>query len=100
MKELTNHIDQIRAICKANKVASLFAFGSVTTDKFNAESDIDLIIDIDENDPFDYTDHDYAVKDGLSKILKRPIDLLETKSLKNSFLKKEIEQSKVLVYGR
>ncbi|MEP0710804.1 nucleotidyltransferase domain-containing protein [Algoriphagus sp.] len=100
MKELTKHIDQIRALCKANKVATLFAFGSITSDKFTSESDIDLIIDIDENDPLEYTDHYFAVKDELSKILNRPIDLLENKSLKNSFLKKEIEQSKVLVYGR
>ncbi|UZD22721.1 nucleotidyltransferase domain-containing protein [Algoriphagus halophytocola] len=100
MNELTKHIDQIRELCEANKVASLFAFGSITTNKFNSDSDIDLIIDIDEKDPLNYSDYYFEVKDQLSKILKRPIDLLELKTLKNSFLKKEIEQSKVLVYGR
>lgn len=100
MKELTEHIVQIRKLCKANKVASLFAFGSITTDQFNSESDIDLIIDIDESDPLEYTDYYFAVKDELSNILKRPIDLLENKSLKNPFLREQIEQTKVLVYGK
>ena len=43
---------QIQKLCKTNKVKSLFAFGSVTRDDFNENSDVDLVVDIDEKDPF------------------------------------------------
>lgn len=100
MKELSNHIDQIRKICASNNVKTLFAFGSIITEEFPPDSDIDLVVEIDENDPVSYSDDYFNVKFGLEKILDRRIDLLELKAIKNPYLKKQIEKSKVLVYGR
>ena len=100
MKALKDHIDEIKQLCDAHHVKSLFAFGSVIADKLKSESDIDLIVDIDSNDPIDYTDNYFALKFQLEHILKRPIDLLEDRSVKNSFLKKQIDSTKVLIYGR
>lgn len=100
MSVLDKHIGQIKLVCNEHAVKSLFAFGSVLTDKFNAESDVDFIVDIDSNNPLDYTDHYFALKAALENILKKPIDLLEEKALKNPFLKKQIDHTKVLVYGR
>ncbi len=100
MKELKGHIKQIEELCNAHDVRSLFAFGSVVSGKLNADSDIDLIVDIDSNDPINYTDNYFALKYQLEGILKRPIDLLEDKAIKNPFLKQQIDNTKVLVYGR
>lgn len=100
MKELKEHIEQIKQLCNKHDVRSLFAFGSVVSDQLKADSDIDLIVDIDNNDPVHYTDNYFALKFELEDILKRPIDLLEAKALKNPFLKKQIDNTKVLVYGR
>ena len=36
----------------------------------------------------------------LEDIFNRPVDLLEDKALKNPFLKRQIDNTKVLVYGR
>ncbi|WP_200812622.1 nucleotidyltransferase family protein, partial [Alkalitalea saponilacus] len=49
MNILNQHIDQIKRLCELNKVSMLFAFGSVTTDRFNTDSDIDFIVEIDDN---------------------------------------------------
>ncbi|MDB4922176.1 nucleotidyltransferase domain-containing protein [Mucilaginibacter sp.] len=100
MSELKDHIEQIKQLCNAYHVKSLFAFGSVVSDKLNPTSDIDLIVDIDSKDPIDYSDNYFALKFQLESILKRPVDLLEDKALKNPFLKKQIDNTKVLVYGR
>lgn len=100
VKELKDHIEQIKALCNTHNVKSLFAFGSVVSDKLKPESDIDLIVDIDSKDPIDYSDNYFALKFQLEDILKRPVDLLENKALKNPFLKKQINSTKVLVYGR
>ncbi len=99
MTILSAHIDQIKDICASNQVRTLFAFGSVTTDKFRPDSDIDLIIDIAESDPFVYTDNYFNVKEQLEKIFNRHIDLLEQRAIRNPFLKKEIDQTKILIYG-
>jgi predicted nucleotidyltransferase len=100
VKELKDHMEQIKQLCNAYHVKSLFAFGSIVSDKLKATSDIDLIVDIDSKDPIDYSDNYFALKFQLENILKRPIDLLEDKALKNPFLKKQIDNTKVLVYGR
>ncbi|GEO23800.1 nucleotidyltransferase family protein [Cyclobacterium qasimii] len=100
MEELKRHIDQIKALCDTNKVISLFAFGSVTTDGFSPESDIDLIVDIEENDPLTYSDNYFNLKFALEQLLKREIDLLEQKAIKNPYLKQQIEKTKVQVYGK
>jgi len=68
MKELTNHIEQITKLCNEHNVKSLFAFGSVVSDKLKAESDIDLIVDIDSNDPIDYSDHYFSIRLELEDI--------------------------------
>jgi uncharacterized protein len=99
MEELNRHIDQIKALCDTNKVKSLFAFGSVTTDRFRPESDIDLIVDIENIDPISYSDNYFNLKFELEQLLNREIDLLEQKAIKNPYLKQQIEKTKVLVYG-
>lgn len=63
-------------LCRQNKVRNLYVFGSVLTDKFNKRSDIDLIVDIDSDDPLDYADSYFNLKFALQELFKRPIDLL------------------------
>ena len=77
----------------------MFAFGSVTRNELNENSDIDLVVEIDESDPLSYTDHYFDLKEKLENLLKRPIDLLEEKAIRNPFLRSEIEKTKVLIYG-
>lgn len=99
MEEISQHIEQIKKLCDINKVKSLFAFGSITTDLFQSDSDIDLVVDIDEKDPLSYSDNYFNLKFHLEELLNRQIDLLEQKAIKNPYLKKQIDQTKVLIYG-
>jgi hypothetical protein len=100
MKIIDQNKNQISKLCSTNKVKSLFAFGSVTTDNLKPFSDIDLIVDIDEKDPISYSDYYFNLKFQLEQILNRSIDLLETKAIKNPYLKNQIEKTKVLIYGK
>ncbi|MGY6523636.1 MAG: nucleotidyltransferase family protein [Mongoliitalea sp.] len=92
-------INQIIELCKKNKVKTLFAFGSVTTNDFNDNSDIDLIVDFNEDDPFKYTDLYFSLKSKLEEILQRQIDLLEERAIKNRYFREELEKNKVMIYG-
>ena len=92
-------INQIKELCKSNKVKSLFAFGSVTREDFNENSDIDLVVDFEESDPFKYTDLYFNVKSKLEEILKRHVDLLEERGIRNEIFRKQLENTKVKIYG-
>ena len=95
---LDNYLGQIREMCYKNRVKHLFAFGSVLTDTFSDESDVDLLVDLKSNDPFDYAENYFNLKFQLEELLKRPVDLLEEKGLKNKYLLESINQSKRLIY--
>jgi predicted nucleotidyltransferase len=94
-----NKISQIKKLCELNKVKSLFAFGSVIRDDFNDCSDVDLVVDIDETDPYKYTDLYFNIKDKLENIFKRQVDLLEERAINNRFFRQELEKTKVKIYG-
>jgi uncharacterized protein len=96
---LETYKDQIFKLCELHKVKSLYAFGSVNSTRFTNESDLDLLVDFSINDPIEYTDNYFGLKFELEKILRRSIDLLENKAIKNPFLKASIDKSKVLIYG-
>jgi predicted nucleotidyltransferase len=88
----------IEKLCVLHKVKRLYAFGSVLTDKFNSESDIDFIVDFDAMEIENYADNYFDLKFSLQDILKRPVDLLEEKSLKNPYFIKAISQNRTIVY--
>ena len=90
---------EIQSICESNQVKSLFAFGSVLRHDFNEQSDIDLVVDFEEKDPLKYTDLYFNFKNSLEKLLKRQIDLLEERGIKNRFFKQELDATKVRIYG-
>lgn len=99
MKISEKNIERIKQLCKEYKVKNFSVFGSVLTDNFSSESDIDFVVDFEENDPLEYTDLYFQLKDKLEHLLKRQIDLIEERGIKNSFFRKEIDESKVVLYG-
>ncbi|MFN3022057.1 nucleotidyltransferase family protein [Chryseobacterium sp. TY3] len=96
LKEKTNIINEL---CEAHKVKNLYAFGSILTSRFNNESDIDLIVDFLPQNILEYADNYYELKFALEEILKREIDLLEEKAIKNPYFKQVINANKQLIYG-
>ena len=92
--------EQILLLCENYKVKSLYSFGSVNSKLFTVNSDVDLMVDFNTTDPLEYTENYFELKFALEKILNRSIDLLENKAIKNPFLRKSIDSSKVLIYGQ
>lgn len=56
-KLLTENMDKIKALCVSHNDKSLFAFGSVCTDRFNGKSDIDSLISSNSMEFGDYADN-------------------------------------------
>ncbi len=99
MRIIDKNIGKINALCNKHKVSRLFVFGSIMTDKFKKTSDIDLLVDFTGVDLYDYADNYFDFKTSLEKLLKRKIDLLEDKAVKNPYLRESIDSSKRLIYG-
>lgn len=96
---LTDNMEKIEALCKAHNVKSLFAFGSVCTNKFNDESDIDLLISFNPMDYGDYADTYFDLADLFENLFQRPVDLVTDKSLSNPYFIDSINQTKTLLYA-
>jgi len=99
MNIIDQNIDKIQDLCSKHKVAKLFVFGSVLSEKFKKNSDIDFIVDFRDFDVYDYADNYFDLKYSLENILKRNIDLLEDKAINNPYFRKSIDSSKQLLYG-
>lgn len=99
MNLIERNIDKIRDLCSRHKVRRLFVFGSVLTDRFKKDSDIDLVVDFQDIDLYEYADNYFDLKESLEKLFKHDVDLLEEKAIKNPYLKQSIDSSKQLVYG-
>ncbi|RYE39256.1 MAG: nucleotidyltransferase [Sphingobacteriales bacterium] len=99
MNGLAAYSNDISKLCKNHKVKSLYAFGSVLTDRFNQDSDIDLVVDFAKIDVEDYADNYFGLKFSLQELLKRPVDLLERNAIKNPYFKETLQKQSQLVYG-
>lgn len=99
MNYFIKYNDQISQLCKKHKVKTLYAFGSVLTEQFNKQSDIDLIVDFKKIPIEDYIENYYNFKFSLQSALKREIDLLEDTAIKNPFFRRVVTEQKQLIYG-
>jgi len=99
MKLIDKNKDVIVSLCKQYRVKRLFVFGSVLTQRFNKNSDIDIIVDFEDIDLYKYADNYFDLKTALELLFKRKVDLLEDKAIKNPFLRQSIDTTKQLIYG-
>jgi len=99
MNIVEKNIDKIRDLCAKHKVGRLFAFGSVLTNRFQIDSDLDFVVEFDGVDLYDYADNYFDFKYSLENLFKRDVDLLEDKAINNPYLRQSIDSSKELIYG-
>ncbi len=101
MKLIERNMAQIVALCERHKVVALYVFGSVLTDKFNKDSDVDfsVIFDRDSLSLLEYGDNYFDFKFALEDLLHRDVDLIEYNAVRNPYFKEELDETKRLIYG-
>lgn len=96
---LTNHLPALKRVFQENSVKRAYAFGSVCTDAFSEDSDVDILIDFEENlDPIAYGENYFKVVAEVEKILGRTVDLVTARTLRNPYFIKVLNQTKTLIY--
>lgn len=88
-----------QAICRHYGVRELYAFGSVTTDRFTKESDVDFLVAFDRESPDGAFDQFMGLKMALEVELGRSVDLLTLKPFRNPLFQQEVDRTKVLLYA-
>ena len=97
---LTPHIPKIRKLCEQHKIERLYAFGSVLTERFSKDSDVDFLYTFKGDIPLlEVVDYYFNFQNDLEKTLHHPVDLTSEKDLKNPFFIKEVDATKQLIYG-
>ena len=94
-----DRLDELKHLCNIYNVKSMYVFGSVCTDKFSDDSDIDILISFDNLSIEKYTDNYFELHYKLQELFGRKIDLLTDKSLSNPYFIKRLEQTKQLIYA-
>jgi predicted nucleotidyltransferase len=98
-KIIADKIQALRKLCIRYDVKTLYLFGSVCSDKFNNDSDIDILISFKDISIEKYTDNYFELHYKLEELFNRKIDLLTENSLSNPFFIESIEETKQLLYA-
>jgi predicted nucleotidyltransferase len=87
----------IEEVALKYKIKEISVFGSSITNYFNINSDIDLLIEFLDSESislFDLMD----IQEYFEKITKRSVDLVEPEGLKNPYRRKNILESREVLY--
>jgi len=99
MRIVEENAEQIAELCRKYAVKELSLFGSALRDDFGPHSDIDLAVVFSRNGVEGSFDQYFDFKAELEQLLGRPVDLLCTPSMRNSILRRELDQTKRLIYA-
>ncbi len=78
----------------------LYIFGSILTDRFTDDSDVDFLVEFENVDIQDYFDNYMDFKEKLEALLNRQVDLVENQAIRNPIFRMVIDRDKRLVYER
>jgi predicted nucleotidyltransferase len=91
---------ELRNLCRQFHVRRLDLFGSAVRGAFDPErSDVDFVVEFEQNAPGKALDAYFNLKEALEKLLGRPVDLLMAGAIENPYLRASIERSRETVYA-
>ncbi len=99
MKLIEINIAKISELCHKFHVRRLFVFGSILTDRFNDDSDVDFIVDFDRSKIKDIFETFFDFQFSLEALLGRRVDLIEEDAISKPYFLNEVRATKKLIYG-
>lgn len=87
-------------LCRHYRVERLYMFGSAVSDHFDATySDLDFLVRFADRKPSgEYAERYLGFAEDLERLFHRPVDLLTEQSIRNPYLRREIESTRRLIY--
>jgi predicted nucleotidyltransferase len=95
-KTVEQNLPQIKKLLLQYGVERAYLFGSAAKDTMSDKSDVDFIIKFPDDMHYTtYADNYFALADALEALLKKSVDLVTEKTLKNPYLLQNINRHKL-----
>jgi len=91
-------MDRIREFCLKWKVKEFSLFGSVLRDDFRPDSDVDVLVLLADDAPWDLFDWVDMIE-HLKAIFGRRVDLVEKTAITNPFRRHHILRNRKVIYA-
>jgi predicted nucleotidyltransferase len=95
---LSSEIENLQKYLSTQPVRKAFVFGSVARNEEQFESDVDLLVELDQHARVGLITFN-AIKLGIEKILQKKVDLLSEGGV-SPYLAPAIEKEKKLIYEK
>ena len=96
---IKDKLPEVVKLLRGNRVKSAYLFGSVCSEKFNSESDVDLLISFEDGlDLFQYADNYWKLEEELPKLFGREVDLITERQLHNPYFIKVLNKTRTALY--
>lgn len=96
---LTDNLDSITELCQKYRVTRLDAFGSVLSDQFGPESDIDFLVHFHREGFQGAFTQFMGFKEELERTLQRRVELVNTRRIRNLVFEREVNSTKNNLYA-
>ena len=90
-------MEKIAEFCRRWKVRRFSLFGSVLRDDFGPDSDVDVLVSLQPDSTWDLLDL-VDMRDELTALFGREVDLVEEEGLRNPFRRSSILSTRQVVY--
>ena len=103
MKLIEINLQKIFELCRKYKVKKLYVFGSILTNRFNDNSDVDFCVDFDKESineaKLDWAALFFDFLHEMESLLKRKVDIVFDTYISNPIFRQELDSTKQLIYG-
>lgn len=91
--------EDLKSLCRDLKIKRLYVFGSVVSDRFGDNSDIDFLISFADNLSIEeYTNNYFSLHYKLRDLFGREIDIVTERTLSNPYFIESINETKEMIY--
>jgi uncharacterized protein len=98
--DVVQHQAELEQLCRAFHVRRLELFGSAATGRDRpGESDLDFLVEFEPLSPGSYADTYFGLLEALEALFGRPIDLVVDSTIKNPYVRRSVDESKVLIFA-
>ena len=97
---IKTHLAEVGQLCRRFHVRRLDLFGSAARGDFDPDrSDIDFLVEFEEDAPGSAFDGYFGFKFALEALLGRPVDLVMSGAIENPYVLASIERTREKVYA-
>ena len=97
---VTDHLDEVRALCEKYSVRKLTIFGSAVKGTFDPEkSDLDFVVEfLPDTKRSGFDDPYFCLIEALQEVFGREVDLVERQAIRNPYFVKVLALTERALY--